>query len=58
MDLICMKNKHDAFGLECDSNKHAIKMLSNQNKVLNKALANDKNKYLNLVKSGEGLKEA
>ena len=32
-------------------------MLSNQNKALNKALETERNKYLTLVKSNDGLKE-
>ena len=52
-----MKTKHEASCLECDSRKHALKTSSNQNKALNNALATERNKNLNIVKSNEGLKE-
>ena len=52
-----MKNKHEAPFLECISNKHAIVILSNQNKVLNKAIETERSEHLSLAKSNEGLKE-
>ena len=55
--LINMKNKHEASCLECTSNKHALTMLTNQNKALNKALETEWTTHHTLVKSNEGLKE-
>ena len=57
MALINIKNKYEASYLECNSNKYAINMISNQSKALNKALETERNKYHTLVKSKEGLKE-